>query len=100
MGNYSTKPPLLIFKPEVTPHKTLENMALKKADLIKLAGQKTNNLSLTDFTFDAEKGYYLHDEGYKLNKLTFVGLDLLESNGIEYTLIAPKEGQEWARAWF
>lgn len=75
-------------------------MALKKADLIKLAGQKTNNLSLTDFTFDAEKGYYLHDEGYKLNKLTFVGLDLLESNGIEYTLIAPKEGQEWARAWF
>lgn len=75
-------------------------MALTKTQLKALAGQKSNNLSLSDFTFDSEKGYYLHEEGYKLNKLTFIGLDLLDSNGIEYTLIAPKTGQEWARAWF
>lgn len=75
-------------------------MALTKAQLTALAGQKSNNLSLKDFTFNKVEGYYEHTDGYKLNKLTFVGLDLLESNNIEYTLIAPKTGQEWARAWF
>lgn len=92
-------------------------MALTKKQLQALAGQKQNNLELQDFIFLDDKKYYIHKpsstykkdddgdeilvkEGHKLNKLSFIGLDLLESNGIEYTLIAPKDGQEWCRAWF
>jgi hypothetical protein len=75
-------------------------MALTKAQLTALSGQKSNNLDLSEFAFDAEQGCYMHPEGYKLNKLTYIGLDLLAGHKIEYTLIAPKTGQEWARAWF
>ncbi len=75
-------------------------MALNKAQLKALAGQKANNLDLADFDYKSELGYYVNSEGHKLNKLTYIGLDLLRTNGIEFTLIAPKEGQEWARAWF
>ena len=88
-------------------------MALTKKQLQALAGQKQNNLELSDFMFLEDKKYYIHKptstfdddekvvkEGHKLNKLSFIGLDLIDSNGIEYTLIAPKTGQEWCRAWF
>ena len=87
-------------------------MALSKAQLEELAGAKQENLSLKDFKFDRKEGCYLAvvttetadgDEievTYKLNKLTFVGLDLLDSKGIPFTLLAPKAGQVWARAWF
>jgi hypothetical protein len=87
-------------------------MALSKAQLEELAGAKQENLNLKDFKFDKKEGCYLtvvtteNEKGdeveltYKLNKLTFVGLDLLESKGIPFTLLAPKPGQVWARAWF
>ena len=87
-------------------------MALSKKELEELAGAKQENLDLKDFKFDKKEGCYLMvtttedaDENevkvtYKLNKLTFVGLDLLKSKEIPFTLIAPKPGQVWARAWF
>ena len=87
-------------------------MALSKAALVELAGAKQENLALKDFKFNKSEGCYLavstvkNDKGedveviYKLNKLTFVGLDLLEDKGIPFTLLAPKAGQVWARAWF
>jgi hypothetical protein len=87
-------------------------MALSKKELEELAGAKQENLELTDFKFDRKEGCYLavvtteNADGdeieaiYKLNKLTFVGLDLLKSKEIPFTLLAPKAGQVWARAWF
>ncbi len=87
-------------------------MALSKAELVELAGAKQENLELSSFKFDKKEGCYLAvvttentdgdkiDLTYKLNKLTFVGLDLLKSKDIPFTLIAPKAGQVWARAWF
>lgn len=87
-------------------------MALTKPQLEELAGAKQENLSLDSFKFNKTEGCYLavatvkNDKGedvettYKLNKLTFVGLDLLKSKDIPFTLLAPKAGQVWARAWF
>lgn len=75
-------------------------MALKAADFKKLIGQKSNNLDLSDFEWSDKDGYFIHSEGHKLSKLTYVGLKALEDMGIEFTLIAPKAGSEWARAWF
>ena len=75
-------------------------MALKAADFKKLAGQVSNNLDLADFTWSAELGYFTHTDGHKLAKLTYVGLKALEDMQIEFTLVGPKQGSEWARAWF
>jgi hypothetical protein len=65
-----------------------------------MAGVTNNQLDLSDFKFDKSLGYCTHPGGHKMSKLTYVGLRSLQEAGVEYTLVVPKEGQEWARAWF
>lgn len=93
------RPPSLLGQ-AMSPVINCIHMALKKADFAKLAGQKSSNLSLDSFEFNESEGFFISEENHKLSKLTYVGLRALEDLGIEFTLIAPKAGSEWARAWF
>jgi len=69
-------------------------------NLKEIAGQKSNNLNFSDFEFNQDENCFIHPEGHKLAKMQAVAIDALINAGIDYTLIAPKEGSNWCRAWF
>ena len=87
-------------------------MALTDKQIKEKAAQYTalvteqENLDLEDFELEPDSKFFVNKKGYKLNKLTFVGLDCLALMGIPFKLVAPPKGVDkdgkpllYCRAW-